>query len=1099
MTKNLFLDFLREVRKSANRFFSILLIVAIGVAFFAGLRSSAPDMAYTMDEFYDKYNIMDIQVVSTLGLTAEDIEIIGNTEGVKQVQPGYFSDVLCNVSGTEIVIRVNSFPDDYAERQNECINQFILVEGRLPKNDHEVLIEDSDYINFGIAVGDTLTFTSGTDTPLTEGTMKTDEFKVVGMVQTPYYLSFDKGTSQIGGMSIEMYAYVKQEAFDYGDIFVDALVTVEGAKELNAFDKQYANLIEAVATRLKNLGVNRSLARGEELRVDAEAQLADAQKTYDEQSAEFEKQIAEAQKELDDGYTELVKSEKDLEKGKETLEIEVKNAQEQIATGEQTLRESAVQLANSREMLNTAKEGLANAQTEYDNTMANTAQAREMLASAESALATITTGMESIQERIDAADDETREELSGLLDMYTSLYETTNQTYLEAKELNDSVNSAAVDTQKLLNDANAAVKDAEVQLNDAQREYSDGWEALAQGRAELASKKAEAEKEFADAEKKIADGWEEYNKGKEEFEQQKAEGEELLAEGNAQLIAAKYEIEKIGNAQWYMLDRTTNYGFASYKSTVDRMKALASIIPVFFILVAVLVCMTTMTRMVNDQRGVIGTYKALGYDDNAIAAKYIYYVLAASLVGAVAGAVVGVKLFPQAVYNAWSAMYIQPKLSQQIHWIEIAISFVVTIVAMVITAYYTCRVELKSVPAQLMRPKSPKLGKTILLERIGFLWNKMSFSKKVTMRNIFRYKKRLLMTVIGIMGCTALLMAGFGMNDTISSVIDNQFVKVFQIDMLVTADNISDNENIAPVIEEKGGKYINVGAGSVTLDNDNNSETATIYVTDDPQTFQSYILLQNRVTEKPLSLDNNGVVLTEKLAERLNVKVGDNVDITDSDNITKSIPVVGIAENYVFHYAYMQESTYNEYFMQGLEKTTFLVKLGGNKQTASELRDSLQKVDGVSSVTLYTEVAEDFYEQIAALKSIIIIIIVCAALLAFVVLYNLTNINISERIREIATIKVLGFKRSEVAMYIYRENFILTLIGAFFGLFCGIGLHRVIIKAIEQNYVMFGYSISPLSYAYSVVLTCVFSIVVMIYMYRTLVNIPMVESLKSVE
>ena len=1102
MTKNLFLDILREVRKSANRFFSILLIVAIGVAFFAGLRSSSPDMAYTMDKFYDDYNIMDIEVVSTLGLTDEDIDIIRNTEGVKQVQPGHFSDVLCNIDGTEMVVRLNSIPDNYEEDPDSCINKLILRQGRLPQTDKEIVIEDGNYLDFGISIGDKITFTSGSETPVTEGTLKNDTYLVVGLVQTPYYLSFDKGTSQIGGMSIELYAYVQQAAFDLGvdGVYTDALVTVDGARELNAFDKKYEKLIGNLAITLKNLGVDRSLARGEELREYAEDQLADAQKTYDKQLADFERQIADAQQELDDAYTELIKGEKDLEKGKETYEIEIKNGEQQIADGEKQLADSARALSETRGVLNSAKEGLANAQTEYDNTMGNIEDARTMLESAETSLNEVTASKALLEQEMAIATTEAeRAQYASILAIYDELLGPVTDTYNNAKEMLASVESTAGDTKQLLSDAQASFAEAEAQLNSSQAEYNAGQRKLAAGRAELAQKKAEAEQQFADAEKEIADGWEEYNAGKEEFETKKAEGEKQLDDGYDQLVAAKYEIEKIGNAQWYMLDRTTNYGFASYKATVDRMRALASIIPVFFILVAVLVCMTTMTRMVTDQRGVIGTYKALGYDDNAIASKYIYYVLAASLIGAIIGAIVGVLLFPSAVYNAWSAMYIQPKLSQKIHWGELAISFVITIVAMVLTAYYTCRVELKSVPAQLMRPKAPKLGKTIFLEKIGFIWNKLSFSQKVTMRNIFRYKNRLLMTVIGIMGCTALLMAGFGLNDTISTVIDNQFAKIFQFDVSVVTDSEKDMPEVEELVEHLGGKYINLAAGSVTITNGAKSETASMYLTDDQENLRSYILLQNRVTEKPITMEDNGIVLTEKLAQGLGVKVGDAVDVTDNNNITKSLHVTDITEQYVFHYVYMLESTYNEQFMKDVENTTMLIKFNGNRRVAGELRSALAKFEGVSSVTLYTEVADNFYEQIAALKSIIVLIIICAALLAFVVLYNLTNINISERIREIATIKVLGFKRSEVAMYIYRENFILTLMGAFFGLFCGIGLHRVIIKAIEQNYVMFGYSISPISYVISVVLTCVFSIVVMIYMYKTIVNIPMVESLKSVE
>lgn len=1100
MTKNLFLDLLREVRKSANRFFSILIIVAIGVAFFAGLRSSAPDMAYTMDGFFDEYNIADIQVVSTLGLSEEDIDVIRNTDGVKEVQPGYFTDALINFSGTEAVVRVHSFPDNYEENPKSFINQFSLIEGRLPQSDDELVLEKSEYIYLGVEIGDQISLSSGTDTPLTDGTLKNDTFTVVGFVQTPYYITYEKGTSQINSLSIDLYAYVMADAFAYEDVYIEALVNVEGAKALNCFDKNYTKLIENTAIELKNIGVDRSMIRGNQIRGYAEQQLAEAQENYDTQLADFNKQIEEGQKKLDDGYTELIKGENDLKNGKERYESEVASAEQQIADGEKQLASGRKQLADAREQLAGAKVTLNDARAQYNDAMASTEDARSMLASATNALESMKDSMASLEYRMNSTDDpELRAEYAELYSIYQGTYESVNSTYLEAKEMNDSVSDVASSAQSMFNDASAAVADAERTLNEAQAEVNASQTELDNGRAELARRKVEAQQEFEDAQKKLDDGWAEYNDGKKEFEEKKAEGEKQLSEGNDQLIAAKYEIEKISNAQWYMLDRTKNYSYASYKGTVDRMKALASIIPIFFILVAVLVCVTTMTRMVSDQRGVIGTYKALGYANNAIASKYILYVLVASVIGAVIGAVVGVKLFPNAVYEAWSALYVQPKLSQVIHWGEIILSFVITIIAMVLTAYFTCRMELKSVPAQLMRPKAPKVGKKILLERIGFIWNKLSFSKKVTMRNIFRYKSRLFMTVLGIMGCTALLMAGFGMNDTISSVIDNQFHKVFKFDYLITTEDDDEMDAAKKVLDDHNGQYIDIGAGTVTVAKGNDSLTASMYITDDPEAFNQFILLEDRVTEKPLSIENDGIVLSEKLCEGIGAKVGDFVDVTDYNNITKSVQLVGIAENYVFHYAYMQETTYIDCFLQGLEKSTILAKIDSDNNDTLELKRELQDAEGVISVLLYSEVAADFNEQIKAMKSIILLILVCAALLAFVVLYNLTNINVSERVREIATIKVLGFKRKEVAMYIYRENFILTLIGAFFGLFCGIGLHRVIIKAIEQDYVMFGYTISPLSFVYSVVLTCVFSIIVMLYMYRRIVNVPMVESLKSVE
>ena len=1111
MTKGLFKDFLREIRKSLNRFISILCIVAIGTAFFVGLKSAAPDMSYTMDNFYDDYRVADLEVFSTLGLTDDDLTAIRELDMVEEVQSGYFTDALANSNGIEFVFRIHSLPQSYLSG-GHSINELKLTEGRMPQNDHEMVVEYNYTSPSGLAVGDKVTFSSGTAEKLTDGTLSHDTFTVVGLAVTPYYLTYDKGTSQIGGKALNYFAYVPESAFTIEGYYTQALVKVKGAEALNAFDSDYQKLVEEASVQLANIGVDRSQERTGSLKDGAYAELDKAQKKYDKEEKKFNTEIKKAEDKLSQALKDITEGEKQLAVESGKFELELKHAEERMTEAQHELDLAKIQIEQGRKDVTEGEIAYENARREYEAAMAQNQKYVDMLADLEGMMARLDTQMVRIGDALAEAEsnphatEEQKQFYHDLYAQYEELYATTSQQYQDIQDLNNGVLILIGTIEDTLDATEAQLAQARQDLATAQVQYDQGVAELNAAKANLAEKKAQAEGGFAEAQGQIDQGRKDYEEGKKELERQRTKGQKQLDEAKMQLVDAKYEIDRMENAEWYVLDRNTNYGFVSYKSTVDRMSALAQIMPVFFILVAVLVCMTTMTRMVAEQRTIIGTYKALGYDNGAISSKYILYVTAASLVGAVIGAALGSLFFPRAVYDAWQAMYSQPEFTQTLHPMILVSSLVVSVAAMIVTAWYTCHLELVSVPAQLMRPKAPKIGKTILLERIPAIWKHLNFSQKVTARNIFRYKKRLAMTIIGIMGCTALLLAGLGINDTISTVVDNQFGKVFQYDISLEMKHGLKQERRAEIGQLVGGnehiaEFTHVGTTSFTLKNETHSVTSSAYVTDNPNSFGNYIQLRNRASGQELHLPDDGVVLTEKLAEQLDVGVGDSVEITNADGITKKLEVVGITENYVFHYVYMSQDCYEKFFWYSVEQNNILMKLadGLTDQQTADLCSMLENTEGVTSVVTFTEVAADFADQISALKSIIALIIVCAAALAFVVLYNLTNINISERTKEIATIKVLGFNSREVAMYVYRENFLLTLMGGVLGLGLGVGLHWVIMKSIEQSNIMFGYHISPLSFVLALVLTCLFSVLVMLYMYRKLTNIPMVESLKAIE
>ncbi|MBW3087579.1 FtsX-like permease family protein [Bifidobacterium sp. 82T24] len=1105
MTKALLLDFWREIRHSANRFFSILCIVAIGVGFFAGLKSSAPDMRHTMDDYFDSGNVEDIDVLSSLGLTGKDIDAIRGADGVEAVQPGYFTDALAKENGSQLVFRIHSLPEGTDP------NRVTVVAGRMPRTANEVVIEDSANYGKSLKIGDRITFESGTDKKITDGTLTGDTFTIVGRAITPYYLTVEKGTSRISGKSLNLFAYVPASAFSVKDengnpMYTQASVTVKGAKGLNAFGKDYERLVDKAKDSLTNIGSDRARERGSELRSTALKKLQKAQAEYDKRKKEYDKQIADAEDKLSDANAQLASGGAKLDGEKENYQLRKQNGEQQIQSGQQQLDQAQQQIQEGEQKVQAGQQIYDSLKQQYDSMNEQVSQALAMMKWLQQATDTVSGNLKDFNGQLDKVPQSQRAQYQSMLDSY--------QTFLDQlssqKESLDKMVSQVETLQQTISDAfdsaDTQLQNGKDQLAAAKRQYNQGVAQLEAAKRKLNEADGEAKRQFDAAQSKLDKGKKDYAKNKADFESKKQDGAARLDDAKAKLIGAKYEIDNIDNPHWYVLDRSTNAGFLSYRNTVDRVDALAQVIPVFFILVAVLVCMTTMARMVNEQRGVIGTYKALGYENNAIALKYVLYVVAASALGGVIGAAVGSWTFPESVYKAWSAMYRQPPLEHGFHPGIMASSFAVTVIAMALVSYLTCRKELNSQAATLMRPKAPRVGKRILLERIPVIWKHLNFSQKVTMRNLFRYKRRLIMTVVGIMGCTGLLVAGLGMNDTIGSVVSKQYDKVFAYDMSVTLDPTADKAETDAVyhtldIADSVSSYTQAGVGSATISEGGTSETLALYAANTPDSFTDYIRLDDPSNGRPIALDDSGIVLTEKLARNLGVTAGDTVSVRNEGGMTKRIPVTGVTENYVFHYAYMSQKAYAKYFLKDMDTNTLLVKLHDNVSARQEdsLQRVLQSVPSVTSVTSYTKVADDFRNQIKAMNSIVLLIIVCAALLAFVVLYNLTNINVSERIREIATIKVLGFKRGEVAMYIYRENFLLTLIGAVFGLLIGSALHRVIMQAIEQKDITFGYVISPWSYIWSFLLTALFSIIVMLAMYPKLIRIPMVESLKSVE
>jgi len=1078
----LLIDALREIRRYPARFLSILTIVAIGAGLFVGIKGAAPDMKYTADQYYDRQNMMDVRVLSTLGLVAGDIDAIRAVEGVEAVQPGYFVDVTTQVDSLQYVLRIHSLPIGLTSGDGAgSLNKPRLVSGRMPSAPDEAVIEVNRNVTFDKGIGDTVTVASGKTTGISE-TLKHTTYTIVGTVVSPFYLTFDREPSDIGSGRAHLFLMIAEDEFTY-PAYTEALVTVAGARALDSYSDDYTDTVARVTSRLENVGAERASLRLAEIKASAQAELDKGKEELATQQAAYDEAIAS-------GAAQLAAAENDLVAGRARLD-----------TGQEAYR---TQIASGRSTIASFEGSLSSAESQYRQMSAayNTAlsQASSASSQGEAALAQIRDARDTSAAQVDS--------LEGMLDDANLTDEqraTIREQIAREREIQSAADSALGQVDSLTATATAQINSAKRQMDAAGRQLANARAQLDKAKRDLNAAEANARAELAAGEAELARGQVAYDTALAEFQTKKADGAAQLKEGQQKILDAEDQLERLSEPTWYVLDRTKVYSYADYAATADRMDAIAALFPVFFFAVAALVCLTTMTRMVDEQRMSIGTYKALGYSQAAIALKYVTYAAVASLAGGIIGVLIGIRIFPRLIFDSWAMMYELPPMEELPQATLLIATVLVSVLLITATAYVSVRSELTAVPATLMRPKAPKAGKVIWMERIPALWSRLSFSQKVTMRNIFRYKKRFFMTVVGIAGCAALLVAGLGLNDSIGRIVDQQYGSIFRQDLDVRLE--------ATVSEQDRGKILEVldadPAVAATLPtaqlnavikDAEGDISATLVAPLHASRFDEFVQLRTRDGQQPLGLPASGAVITEKLAKELGVGVGDTMSVNNGNGVFKKITVAAITENYIFHYVYMSPAAYAEIYRLEPSLSGVMIKLASDDKAAErDLGASLITRDDVASVTYYSEAATKFAETIKSLNGIVWAMIASAGLLAFVVLYNLTNINLSERVREIATIKVLGFHNREVAAYVYRENFLLTGIGALVGLVVGVALHRAIMTSIEQDNIMFGNYVAPLSFVGAVALTLVFGVIVSAVMYPKLTGIKMVESLKSVE
>ena len=1072
-------DIFREIKISLGRFLSILCIVAIGVAFFAGIKASAPDMKNSADTYFDKYNVQDIQVYSTIGLTKKDVAAIKKIKGVKSVQPSFSMDTLSQIDSTQMVIKVISYGID------QKMNKIRVVEGRMPERENECLVEASSATNklYGtFHIGDTIKLQSGTDEALSKS-LKHTKYKIVGTCYNPNYLSYEKGSSNIGSGTVNSFIYI-QNTNVLKDYYTEVDVCVKGAKDLDCYSDEYFDVVDPVLKKIKKISNKQIDARIQSYQSELDEKKQEATDKFKDAESQFN----DAQNKIDSGLSEIQSNELKLQNSKDQINQGWNEyyANLQLLDNIPTLQNAIAQIEESEKKLPellSQKEQVENGLQEI-NAEGDLNTKRTLI---QNAIDFIDIALKKLENYPDSSDAETirikLNEKKELLQGQLSLIDQAIAKKAELEAILPQIQSGIEQIQA------GVAKKAELQsqlnqLLNAKNELNNAYVSLISGQAQ-----------YEDGVSKIEDAKNELNKSIEQLTLSKAEFNIQKHDALRELSDAQLEIDKM-EGKWIVLDRNSHYSYRDYGACADRMDGIAKVFPVFFFLVAALVCMTTMTRMVDEQRNEMGTLKALGYSKLQIASKYIIYALIASILGSILGCSLGMYLFPTVIFNAWNTLYNidQIKFLFQPGLILLASGSVTGIT--LLATLYSIYSELIEMPSQLMRPKAAKAGKKILLERITFIWKRLSFLQKVTARNIFRYKKRFFMTIIGIAGCSALLVAGFGINDSISDIVNQQYNVIYHYDATVSAKT---SEITSQIKSLKGVKDVyEEDHLAVTTKIENKDISTTVHIISNDKKFKDFCTLFNGNNE--FDLDDSSVLISQKMATKLNKKAGDTIKIKDANNKVIKAKIKGVFTNYVGHHIYASESLYKSWNTNA--KTTHIYLIKSKKTTKKferNLGNKIMNIDGVQSVTFYSSLQKNFKDMIKSISYIVVVLVISAACLAFVVLYNLSNVNISERKREIATIKVLGFTRKEVDAYINRETILLTILGSLIGLGIGIGLHHLIMNLAEMDDIMFGRTINSISYVISFVMTIGFNAIINLCMHKKLNNIQMVESLKAVE
>lgn len=1048
MKRALLKDSLKEIKNTYKRFISILLMAFLGVGFFAGLRATSPDMVRTIDKYYNNQSVYDIQVLSTLGLTDEDIKEISKIENVEKVHGSYETDGKIEIDSKEIIAKIIAL---------EELNKPILLDGKLPQNEDECVVEQNFLTTNNKKIGDIIQVEIEditNDNGEKMSYLKQKEIKIVGAVQSPLYISRDRGTSKLGAGKVNYYIYITEQNINVQEVYTSIYLQVANAKNYVTSSEEYENYIKEVKNEIEKIKEEREQARYNKLINSANRKVSDAEDELSKQKSEAQEKIDDAEKEIEIGKAKIKTAENETNKSKQKAdtefskaEKEIDNAKSQIITEEQEL---------------TIKE--QNADKKFEELEKQKIKLKE-----------------SINQINITLEQTTTEEEKQILQQKKQTLEKS------VSEIEEGITTGK---QK--------IEDSKNQIKNVKEELSKKEAELNQTKQSTYNRINAAKVEIENSKKELENGQEKLIKNKQEFEQK-------ISDAEQELTKAKEKISEIERPTWYILDRNSNAGYVSFIQDTKSIENISKVFPIVFFIVAALISLTSMTRMVEEQRMQIGTLKALGYNKLQITSKYIIYASLACIIGAILGMSIGFIILPKIIWMMYGMMYQLPEISISFNLKYGGLGLFLISICIIGATVYTVLKELVNTPAILMRPKAPKIGNRVFLEKIPFIWKRLNFSKKVTVRNLFRYKKRFYMTIIGILGCTALIVTGFGVKDSVAQIVPNQFENVFQYDMQISLkDSLEETQKQKYIVsleqKEEIQKLAKVYMTSCTATNGKNSEDIQLIVPEEENDLDGIINIKDIKKKEKISLQEDQICITDKTAQLLEVKTGDIIKLKDSDDKEIEVRISNIVENYVSHYVYMSKQTYEKLYEK--EYTTNVVLTRNIDLSSEEQDDLVREIMGqneVATVSNISSMVNQIDDMMSMLNYVVIVLIVSAGLLAFVVLYNLSNVNISERIRELATIKVLGFYDKEVYEYVTRETVILTIIGIMLGLIAGYFLNYYLIGTCEINVLRFTKTIKPISYLYAVIITVIFTLIVNVATYLALKKIDMIENLKTVE
>lgn len=1056
----------REIKKSFGRYFAILAIIALGVALFSGLKITQSVMVHSADVYLKDLQFYDYRLVSTLGFTEENVEALAEKEDVRAAEGAISAEILYKDAGeNERVIKMHSI--------TEKVNKLKLVAGEMPQSADECVVDSALFSEDAIGSKLVLSENNTTD-DLDKFAYK--EYTITGLVQSPCYIQFERGNTSIGNGRISGFAYILKDGFavDY-----DTEIYIKFDEDYDIYSDEYDSYMDAKEADWEAYTKEQADIRYEKIVKDAQDELDEKKEELEEKRAEAEAELESAKQQLTDGETEISDGKNQIASAKTELSAKASELQ----SGKDALSSKAAELESASQQISGQESALAAKKAEYEQGLnaylaakQQVTDQRNSLEAAKAQLMENTPGYEEMLAQIEA----------GLTEVAGA------EAELNAK--NAELEAAAgqlSSTESQLAAAKQQIEDGKNALAAAEAELTDGENQLAAAKEQIEEKEDQLEA----AETELADGLLQYQEKQSEFDEQMQDADDQIAD-------AQSKIDEIEKPETYVLDRNTNVGYVCLKNDSGVVKGIANVFPVFFFLVAALICMTTMNRMVEEQRTQIGVLKALGFSEGKIMGKYLFYSGSAAISGTLIGYVLGIHFFPLVIITAYGIVYKMGGIYYVSDLPLVLVSLTVAVLCSVGTTWLSCHKELKEVAADLMRPKAPKAGKRVFLEHVPFIWKRLKFLQKVSVRNIVRYKKRFFMMVIGISGCTALLVMGFGVRDSVVAVADQQYeeIQLYNIGVTLKAGKMpgeADLKSLDSALEKENAAGMYAMEKTIDLVTDKGTKSIHMVAVENPDEVGDFISLHTKKQE-PIAYPKEGeAVLSKKVAETYAVKKGDTILLRDSDNNEMHLKVTGICENHIYNYVYIAPESYEKQIGDVVFKNVY-VRLP-DASDIHEVSAVLMKADGVTAVTVNSDMLSRISQMMSCMNYIVIIIIICAGALAFIVLYNLNNINITERVREIATIKVLGFYPKETASYVFRENMVLTAIGCGLGLILGKWFHRFVMGEIQIDMVSFNVQINAVSYLFSVLLTMGFAWIVNCMMTGKLERINMAESLKSID